>query len=83
LKKFKTYFDVSGQTEVEHVLSEIMEQVQQAPRVRRSGRVVHSPERYLGLYEILHIGDIDSLTYHKAMSREDSGEWLEAMKSEL
>jgi hypothetical protein len=50
-----------------------MEQVQQAPRVRRSGRVVHALERYLGLYEILHVGDIDSLTYHKAMSREDSG----------
>jgi hypothetical protein len=75
--------DASGQTEVEQVLSEHVEQVQQAPRVRRSGRVVHAPERYFGLHEILLIGDIDPLTYHEAMSREDSREWLEAMKSEL
>jgi predicted peptidase len=37
----------------------------------------------LGLHEILFVSDIDPLTYHEAMSREDSGEWLEAMKSEL
>jgi hypothetical protein len=57
--------------------------VQKAPRVRRSERVVHAPERYLGLHEILLIGDIDPLTYREAMSREDSKEWLETMKSEL
>jgi hypothetical protein len=51
--------------------------------VRRSGRVIHTPERYLRLHEILFIGDIDPLTYHEAMSREDSREWLEAMKYEL
>jgi hypothetical protein len=60
-----------------------LEQVQQAPPIRRSGRVVHAPERYLGLHEILLFGDIDPLTYHEAMSREDSDEWLKAMKSEL
>jgi Reverse transcriptase (RNA-dependent DNA polymerase) len=75
--------DVSGQTEVEQVPSEAVEQVQQAPRVRKSRRVVHAPKRYLGLHEILLVGDIDPLTYHEAMLREDSGEWLEAMKSEL
>jgi hypothetical protein len=32
---------------------------------------------------ILLIVDIDPLTYHKAISREDSREWLEAIKSEL
>jgi Reverse transcriptase (RNA-dependent DNA polymerase) len=37
----------------------------------------------LGLHEILLVGDIVPLTYHEAMSREDSGEWLEAMKFEL
>jgi hypothetical protein len=68
---------------VEQVPSEVVEQVQQAPRVRRSGRVVYAPERYLRLYEILLVGDIDPLTYHEAMSREDSEEWLEAMKLEL
>jgi Reverse transcriptase (RNA-dependent DNA polymerase) len=75
--------DASGQTEVEQVPSETVKQVQQAPRIRRSGRVVHAPERYLGLHEISLIGDIDPLTYHEVMSREDSEEWLEAMKSEL
>jgi predicted peptidase len=37
----------------------------------------------LGLHEILLVGDIDPLTYHEAMSREDSREWHEIMKSEL
>jgi Reverse transcriptase (RNA-dependent DNA polymerase) len=37
----------------------------------------------LGLHKILLVGDIVPLTYHEAMSREDSGEWLEAMKFEL
>jgi hypothetical protein len=73
--------DALGQTEVEQISSEAMEQVQQALRVRRSGRVVHAHERYLGLHEILLIGDIDSLIYHEA--REDSGEWLESIKSKL
>jgi hypothetical protein len=59
--------DASSQTEVEQVSSEVVEQVQQAPRVRRSGRVVHAPERYLGLHEILLISDIDPLTYHEVM----------------
>jgi hypothetical protein len=37
----------------------------------------------LRLHEILLVGDIDHLTYHEIMSRDDSGEWLEAIKSEL
>jgi hypothetical protein len=61
--------DVSGQTEVEQVPSEAVEQVQQAPHVRRSGRVVHVPERYLRLHEILLVSDIDPLIYHEAMSK--------------
>jgi hypothetical protein len=47
------------------------------------GIVAHPPERYLRLHEILFVGDIDPLIYHEAMSKEDSGEWFEAMKSEL
>jgi hypothetical protein len=39
--------------------------------------------RYLSLHEILLVGDIDHLTYHEAILREDSEEWLEAMKFEL
>jgi hypothetical protein len=45
--------------------------------------MVHAPERYLGVYEILFVSDIDHLTYHKAISREDFGECLEAIKFEL
>jgi hypothetical protein len=75
--------DASGQTEVEQVTGVDTKQVQQTPRVRRSERIVRAPERYLRLYEIFFVGDIDPLTYHEAMSREDSQEWLEAMKYEL
>jgi hypothetical protein len=75
--------DISGQAEVEQVLREVVEQVQQAPHVKRSDRIVYAPERYLGLHEILLIGDIDPLTYHEAMSREDFEEWFETMKFEL
>jgi hypothetical protein len=61
----------------------VVKQVQQAPHVKRSDRIVYAPERYLGLHEILLVGDIDPLTYHEAMSREDSEEWFETMKFEL
>jgi hypothetical protein len=37
----------------------------------------------LGLHEILLIGDIDPLTYHEPLSRENSREWLEAVKFKL
>jgi hypothetical protein len=60
-----------------------VKQVQQALRIKRTWRVDHAPKRYLGLHKILLIGDIDPLTYHEAMSREDFGEWLEAIKSKL
>lgn len=73
----------SVQTEAEHVPSGAEEQVQQVPNVRRSGRVVRLPERYLGFHEILHVDDIEPLTYNDAMSRDDSDKWLGAMKSEL
>jgi hypothetical protein len=79
----KELYDILGQTEVEQVSSEAVEQVQQTPRVRRSGKVVHAPERYFRLYEILLVGDINPLTYYEVISREDSEEWLEAIKSEL
>jgi hypothetical protein len=75
--------DASVHTEDEHVPSEAEEQVHQVPDVRRSGRVVREPERYLGFHEILHVDDIEPLTYNDAMSRDDSNEWLGAMKSEL
>ena len=75
--------DTSGQTEVEPVLSEAEEPVQQEPMIRRSGRVVREPEKYLGLHEILHLDDIEPLSYNDAMSRDDSAEWLRAKQSEL
>jgi hypothetical protein len=54
---------------VEQVPSEVVEQVQQASCIKRSRRVVHAPERYLGLHKILLIDNIDLLTYHEAMLR--------------
>ena len=75
--------EASGEAEPVQVPSEAEEQVQQVPNVRRSVRVVRQPERYLGFHEILHIDDIEPLTYNDAISRDDSEEWLGAMKSEL
>ncbi|PKI50485.1 hypothetical protein CRG98_029129 [Punica granatum] len=58
---------------------------------RRSGRVTHTPARYLNLHEnvqelFVH-GDNDHrddpTTYEEAISDIDSSKWLEAMKSEM
>ena len=74
--------DSSNQTEEQQVPSETSEQVNQVPEVRRSSRVVHASERYIGTHEKTS-NDVEPLTFNEAMSREDSEEWLSAMKSEL
>jgi hypothetical protein len=63
--------DVSGQTEVEQVTGVDTEQVQQTPRVRRSERIVRAPERYLRLYEIFFVGDIDPLCHTPEINESD------------
>ena len=45
--------------------------------------MVHAPERYIETHETLLVSDVEPLTYNEAISREDSEEWLNAMKSEL
>ena len=57
--------------------------------LRRSGRVTHHPDRYLGFLVRngdpveLDENDEDPITYMDAMQRSDSDLWLEAMKSEM
>ena len=75
--------ETSGQTELEQIPSEAPEQVHQVSEIRRTRRVVHAPERYIETHETLLDSDVEPLTHNEAISREDSGEWLNAMKSEL
>ncbi|KAA0061924.1 gag/pol protein [Cucumis melo var. makuwa] len=54
---------------------------------RRSGRVVHQPNRYLGLSET-HVvipddGIEDSLTYKQAMNDVDRDQWIKAMNLKI
>ena len=74
--------DSSDQTEELQVPSETAEQVNHVPEVRRSSRIVHAPEIYIGTHEKTS-NDVEPLTFNDAMSREDSEKWLSAMKSEL
>ena len=62
------------------------------PLPRRSSRVSHPLERYLGILTknlekafLMGDGDIrsDLKTYHEVMSDVDSEKWMEAMKSEF
>ena len=62
------------------------------PPSRRSKRVSHSPERYLGIISeevekmfLVGNGDPgdDPKTYNEAISAIDSEKWLEAMPSEI
>jgi transposase InsO family protein len=55
----------------------------QAPVTRRSSRVSHPPERWLGLHEVTVLDTEDPLTYAEAMASPDSAEWLGAMQSEM
>jgi hypothetical protein len=55
----------------------------QAPVIRRSVRVSHPPERWLGLHEVTVLDTEDPLTYAEAMASPDSAEWLGAMQSEM
>ena len=60
---------------------------QQLREPRRSGRVVHQPDRYLGLIEtqvvILDDGIEDPLTYKQAMKDVDRDQWIKAMDLEM
>ena len=62
-----------------------MDQVRQPEEqvLRRSMRIVHAPERYLGLHEISVFDTEDPLTYAEAMDRPNSDKWLEAIRSEI
>ena len=51
--------------------------------LRRSARIVHAPERYMGLHEVSVFDTEDPLPYAEAMDRPDSDKWLEAMRSEI
>ncbi|XP_078151434.1 uncharacterized protein LOC144546757 [Carex rostrata] len=75
----------STQVEVELDPQTVVDQVQQPEErvLRRSTRVVHAPERYLGLHEISAYDTEDPLTYAEALDRPDSDKWLEAMRSEI
>ncbi|PKI43689.1 hypothetical protein CRG98_035920 [Punica granatum] len=66
-------------------------QIENVTEPRRSGRVTHTPARYLNLHEnvqelFVH-GDNDHrddpTTYEEAISDIDSSKWLEAVKSEM
>ena len=54
---------------------------------RRSGRVVHQPDRYLGLIETQVVipddGIEDPLTYKQAMKDVDRDQWIKAMDLEM
>lgn len=60
---------------------------QQLREPRRSGRVVHQPDRYLGLIETQVVipddGIEDPLTYKQAMKDVDRDQWIKAMDLEM
>ena len=75
--------ETSNQLDVEQVVQEVEQQEPQPPVLRRSTRVRHEPERYMGLHETSVLDTDEPLTYTEAMDRPDSNDWLEAMKSEM
>ena len=56
---------------------------------RRSGRVIHAPDRYLGNIEndgnsiLLLLESDEPVTYKAVVSSPDSKKWLDAMRSEM
>jgi hypothetical protein len=77
--------DTSMQVEVEPNPQTVVDKVQQpeAQVLRRSGRIIHAPERYMGLHRPSVFDTEDPLTYAEAMDRPDSDKWLEAIRSEI
>ncbi|PKI74466.1 hypothetical protein CRG98_005148 [Punica granatum] len=73
------------------VLVETPIQIENVTEPRRSGRVTHTPARYLNLHEnvqelFVHGNNDhrdDPTTYEEAISYIDSSKWLEAMKSKM
>ena len=55
----------------------------QVSTLRRSDRVSHPPERYVGHIRGEDVEDIDPQTYEEAIMSIDSGKWKEAMNSEM
>ena len=55
----------------------------QVSTLRRSDRVSHPPERYVGHIRAEDVEDIDPQTYEEAIMSIDSGKWKEAMNSEM
>ena len=58
----------------------VVQEVTPRPIPRRSNRVRHEPDRYLGIHEI---ETEEPESYAEMVERPDSQEWLEAMKSEM
>ena len=50
---------------------------------RRSGRVVHQPERFIGLGEISEDPETDPNNYNEAIQDKDVTLWQRAMKAEM
>ena len=55
----------------------------QVSTLRRSDRVSHPPERYVGHIRAEDVEDIDPQTYEEAIMSIDSRKWQEAMNSEM
>ena len=55
----------------------------QVSTLRRSDRVSHPPERYVGHIRAEDVEDIDPQTYEEAIMSIDSGKWQEAMNYEI
>ena len=78
----------SNQPIEEELIRSVPEPIVETP-LRRSDRVTHHPDRYLGFLVRdgdpveLDENDEDPITYMDAMQRSDSDLWLEAMKSEM
>ena len=55
----------------------------QVSTLRRSDRVSHPPERYVGHIRGEDIEDIDHQTYEEAITSIESEKWQEAMNSKM
>ena len=51
--------------------------------LRRSGRVVHQPEHFIGLGENLEDPETDPCNYNEAIQDKDATLWQKAMKTKM
>ena len=65
--------DTSTQVEGDMNSQTVVDAEPEVQVLRRSGRTVHAPERYMGLHEISILDTEDPLTYAEALDRPDSG----------